>query len=177
MENMTDMELIAQALDGDRGSFAALVDRHYLTVYRYAFRWCRSREDAEDIAQEVFIKLAAKLHQFDNRSRFTSWLYRITANCAKDMARKSSRWTTGRMQDPPDDEITASPNPGPENNVLARSILAAIEQLPVKQKEAMLLVYAEGMNHREASRVIGCAESTVSWRVFQAKRQLKKVLA
>ena len=177
MEKIADQELITKAQAGDHLSFAALADRHYMTVYRFAFRWCRSREDAEDITQEVFIKLAGKLHLFDNRSKFTTWLYRMTANCASDYVRKNSRWTNSRMSEPPENGMTASPNPGPENNVIARNILKVVGELPDKLKEAMLLVYAEGMNHKEAAGVIGCAETTVSWRIFQAKRKLRKVLS
>jgi RNA polymerase sigma-70 factor (ECF subfamily) len=148
-----------------------------MTVYRFAFKWCRSREDAEDITQEVFIKLAGKLHLFDHRSRFTSWLYRLTINCAKDYMRKSSRWSSRRLADPLENGQVASANPGPENNVLARNINQAIDELPSKLKETMLLVYAEGKNHKEAAEIIGCAETTVSWRIFKAKRILRKVLS
>jgi len=177
MENPPDIELINKARSGDHLSFAALAERHYMTVYRFAFRWCRSREDAEDITHDVFIRLADKLQLFDNRSRFTTWLYRLTANCARDHARKNRRWTERIVPDPPENETTPSSAPGPENNVMAKAIRKAIETLPEKLKEAVLLVYAEGMNHREASRIMGCAETTVSWRIFQAKRQLRKVLS
>ena len=81
------------------------------------------------------------------------------------------------MADPPEDLRLASPDPGPENNAIAKNIRSAIDWLPAKLKEAMLLVYAEGLNHREAARAIGCAETTVSWRIFQAKRRLRKVLS
>ena len=60
---------------------------------------------------------------------------------------------------------------------LRRGILKVVGELPDKLKEAMLLVYAEGMNHKEAAQIIGCAETTVSWRIFQAKRKLRKVLS
>ena len=173
----TDLQLIAKAQAGNRQSFAELVDRHYMTVYRFAFKWCRSREDAEDITQEVFIKLAGKIHLFNNRSRFTTWLYRITANCAKDYARKNNRWNHSKLSEPPKNEIIASPNPGPENNVIAKSIQQEINTLPDKLKEAMLLVYAEGKSHKETARIIGCAETTVSWRIFKAKKKLRKVLS
>jgi RNA polymerase sigma-70 factor (ECF subfamily) len=177
MEELTDRELINRALTGDHLSFGVLAERHYMTVYRYAFRWCSSREDAEDITQEVFIKLAGKMHLFDNRSRFTTWLYRLTANCARDYARKNSRWKQNILPDPPENGLVASPNPGPENNVITRNILNAVGKLPDKLKEVVLLVYAEGMSHREAADVIGCAETTVSWRIFQAKRQLREVVS
>lgn len=171
------MELIDKAQGGDPVAFGALADRYYMTVYRYAFKWCMSKEDAEDIAQEVFIKLGSNMHSFDKRSLFTTWLYRVTANCARDYARKNSRWKTSKMPDPPDNGAIASSSPGPENNVIAKSILRTVEGLPEKQREAVLLVYAEGMSHREAADVIGCAETTVSWRIFQAKRKLRKVLS
>jgi RNA polymerase sigma-70 factor (ECF subfamily) len=177
MEKNADLELITKAQAGDHLSFAALADRHYMTVYRFAFKWCRSREDAEDITQEVFIKLAGKMHLFNRRSKFTTWLYSITANCARDYARKNSRWVNGKQPGPLENGMIASPNPGPENNVIAKSILKVIGELPDKLKEAMLLVYAEDMNHKEAAQIIGCAETTVSWRIFQAKRKLRKVLS
>ncbi len=177
MEKLTDLELITKALDGDRLSFAALADRHYMTVYRFAFKWCRSREDAEDITQEVFIKLARKIHLYDRRSLFTTWLYRVTANCARDYARKNMKWRQNKLPDPPENGLIASPNPGPENNVVARGILKVVSTLPDKLKEAVLLVYGEGMSHKEAAQVAGCAETTVSWRIFQAKRKLRKVLS
>lgn len=177
MEKTIETELIRQAQAGDQRSFAVLCDHQYMTVYRYAYKWCRSREDAEDITQEVFIKLARKIHLFDNRAKFTTWLYRMTANCARDHARKNSGWTGARLPDPPDDNMTASANPGPESIIIARNILKSVHQLPEKLKEAVLLVFAEGMSHKEAAGVIGCAETTVSWRIFQAKRQLRKILS
>lgn len=177
MEESADLELVIKAQAGDRSSLAALVDRHYMTAYRFAFRWCRSREDAEDITQEVFVKLAGKLHLFDRRCLFTTWLYGITANCARDHARKNRRWAKRCVSDPPEDLAVASPNPGPESNAMAGSIRKVIGELPEKQKEAMLLVYAEGLSHREAARITGCAETTISWRIFQAKRKLRKVLS
>ena len=177
MEKTTDQELITKAQAGDHLSFAALADRHYMTVYRFAFKWCRSREDAEDITQEVFIKLVGKIHLFDRRSKFTTWLYRITSNCAMDYARKNSKWTNNTLTDSLENGVIASSQPGPENNVIAKGILKVVGDLPDKLKEAMLLVYAEGMNHKEAAQIIGCAETTVSWRIFKAKRKLRKVMS
>ena len=176
MDNIQDKELIDHALSGKRQAFAALTERYYVTVYRYAFRWVSVREDAEDIAQEVFIKLANSLHTFNRHSAFSTWLYRITANCAKDFLRKHSRWDKKRSPDFPDERLV-SPSPGPEAKSFHEQIVAAIHLLPEKLKEATLLVFAEEMNHKEAARVLGCAEATVSWRIFQAKKKLKKVLS
>ena len=177
MKKCTDSDLIDRARNGDHLSYAALVDCHYMTVYRYAFKWCRCKEDAEDITQEVFIRLVDKIQLFDGRAKFTTWLYRLTANCAKDYARKSNRWMDRKLPDPPDYEASPSANPGPEDTIITKSILTVIDLLPDKLKEAVLLIYAEGLNHKEAAEVIGCAETTVSWRIYQAKRKLRKILS
>lgn len=177
METISDLQLVRRAQAGDQESFAALVDRHYMTVYRFAFKWCRSREDAEDITQEALIKLGSKIHLFDRRAKFTSWLYRITINCAKDYARSNKRWTDRKVTETDNNEIAASANPGPEETVIARGVYHAIGALPDALKEVMLLVYGEGMNHGEAAMILGCAETTVSWRIFKAKRKLRKVLS
>lgn len=176
MDNKQDKELIDLALSGERQAFASLTDRYYMTVYRYAFRWVSVREDAEDIAQEVFIKLAISLYTFNWQSAFSTWLYRITANCAKDFLRKHSRWDNNRSPDFPDEHLV-SQIPGPEDRSIHEQIVAAIHVLPEKLKEATLLVFAEEMSHKEAARVLGCAEATISWRIFQAKKTLKKVLS
>ena len=176
METLQDNELIDLALAGDTRAFNALADRHYLTVYRYAFRWVAAREDAEDVAQEVFIKLANSLQSFNRRAAFTTWLYRVTANCAKDFLRKNKRWHHNRVAEPLDEEL-ASLNPGPESRSMHSQIVAAILKLPEKLQEATLLVFGEELSHGEAARILGCAESTVSWRIFQAKRKLRKVLS
>ena len=105
MDTRKDNELIDLAQKGESRAFAALADRYYMTVYRYAFRWVSVREDAEDIAQEVFIRLANSLHTFNRQAAFTTWLYRVTANCAKDFLRKHSRLDKNRSFDPPDERL------------------------------------------------------------------------
>jgi len=176
MKTLQDNELIDRALRGETKAFSTLADRHYMTVYRYAFRWVAAREDAEDVTQEVFIKLANSLQGFNRRAAFTSWLYRITANCAKDFLRKNKRWHHNQAADPTD-EVMASPNPGPESRSMHCQIVAAIHRLPEKLQEATLLVLGEELSHREAADVLGCAETTVSWRIFQARKKLQKVLS
>ena len=168
--------MIDQALGGQSEAFETLANRYYLTVYRYAFRWTTVKEDAEDVAQEVFIKVAKNLHTFNRRSLFSTWLYRITANCATDYVRKNRKWREHETVDSKEEDLVCA-NPGPEARSFHKEILNAVNQLPAKLKESMLLVYAEGLTHKEVARIQGCAETTVSWRIFQAKRKLKKVLS
>lgn len=173
MDIYDDIELVKLSVDGDTEAFAHLVKRHYMTVYRASYKWCGIREGAEDIAQEVFIKLAQKLKTFRQKSSFKTWLYRITINTAKDFHRKHA------IQHTYETAFALEQGPGNSTPLLdehldAVRLYKALNKLPEKQKSAILLVFAEGLNHREAAQVLNCSETTVSWRIFQARKRLKK---
>src|SRR4051812_20359607 len=94
MEATDTDRLIRQAADGDADAFARLVEEHYMLIYKVAYKWCGRREDAEDVAQEVCIKLPEKLESYRFEAKFTSWLYRIVINAAKDYGRVKGRVAT-----------------------------------------------------------------------------------
>ncbi len=91
MTQEDDHALIRQAIGGDADAFSRLIERHYMTVYKIAYKWSGRREDAEDIAQEVCVALPDKLEGFRGDAAFTTWLYRIVVNAAKDYYRKAHR--------------------------------------------------------------------------------------
>ena len=172
MDDASDEDLIARAIDGDGGAFARLVERHYSAIYRTAWRWCGSREDAEDIAQEVCVKLGQAIRGFSGGAAFSTWLYRVTLNAVRDFARakaRRQRHVTAfvEMAD------TATPPAAPDSE---DALWQAVRQLPEKQRDAVLLVYAEEKSHAEAANVMGCAETTVSWHIHAAKKRLKGLL-
>ena len=175
MDNTRDAELAALSTGGDAHAFERLVNRHYTTVYRLSYKWCGVKEDAEDITQEVFVKVAGKLKRFGGKSSFKTWLYRITVNAAKDHIRKQAAKRTYEKTFAKE-HAPGNPNPSQEAHVEAARLMAAIGMLPDKQKAAVLLVFSEGLSHGEAARVLGCPETTVSWRVFQARKKLRKHL-
>jgi RNA polymerase sigma-70 factor (ECF subfamily) len=175
MDSYTDIELVSLAQGGQARALEHLFAKHYMAVYSLAYRWCGVKEDAEDIAQEVFVKLVRKLHTFSQKSSFKTWLYRIAVNTAKDFGRKK----VGRQRLEADfvrEQSLPNPTTSGQDTVEAAQLMAAIGKLPLKQKEAVLLVFGEGFSHKETSKVLGCAETTVSWRIFQAKKRLKKFL-
>jgi len=169
-----DTELINAAQRGDRQAFATLIDRHYDLIYPIAYHHIRSAEDAADIAQDTCVKLASKLTSFRFESKFSTWLYRLTANTAKDWQRRTVR---RREQALPEHQEFKAPGPSPERQVAAREGLAAIEALPEKLKAAVLLVFRDGLNHREAAEHLGCAETTVSWRIHEARKLLAEAVS
>ena len=175
MDIYDDIELVKLSVDGDTKAYAHLIKRHYMTVYRISYKWCGIREDAEDITHEVFIKLAQKLKTFRQKSSFKTWLYRITINTAKDFTR---RHVTRRVYENAFAFEPESNNPEPprDDHLEAARLYKKLDKLPEKQKMAVLLVFSEGLSHKEAARVLHCPEATVSWRIFQARKTLKKSL-
>lgn len=169
-----DLSLALLAARGDRVAFSELVERHYDYIFRIACKWSGKRSDAEDIAQDVCIKLATAIKSFDGRSAFTSWLYKVTLNAVRDMHRARSR--RGRHIDryaevTPDEEL-----PDQEDATAMNEIWAAVRNLPDQQRDAVLLVYAEDMSHAQAGEIMGCKEATVSWHIHEAKKTLRGLL-
>jgi RNA polymerase sigma factor (sigma-70 family) len=170
----SDDVLVAQASAGDRTAFAELVERHYDFIFRTACKWSGKRSDAEDIAQDVCVKLASVLGSFDGRSAFSSWLYRVTLNAVRDMQRARSR--RGRHVEHFAEVHPEDAPPEQEEAATARELWAAVRALPEKQRDAVLLVYAEEMNHAQAGEIMGCKETTVSWHIHEAKKTLRGLL-
>jgi len=175
MNNLSDFDLVRLSVGGNADAFEVLVNRHYAGVYRHAYKWCGLRQDAEDITQEVFAKLARNLKAFNLKSAFRTWLYRITVNTAKDYLRKNK---TKHAYEATFAVEGHQKNPGPtqEQYVEAARMYRELGKLPQKQKAAMLLVFGEGMSHREAAAVLNCRETTISWRIFQARKKLNQTL-
>ncbi|MFQ5585688.1 MAG: RNA polymerase sigma factor, partial [Thermodesulfobacteriota bacterium] len=169
LDGLSDRELVERAVGGESGMFECLVNRHYMLVYRVAYKWCGIRENAEDITQEVFVKLARAIHGFKGGSSFRTWLYRITVNTAKDYLRSSARKMANEGAYMKEREVAAQRAATNGNPVSSEELYAALGSLSPKLKEAVILVLSEGLSHKEAAGVLGCAETTVSWRVFKAK--------
>jgi RNA polymerase sigma-70 factor (ECF subfamily) len=170
----SDDGLVARARGGDKRAFAALVTRHYPMIHRLAWRCCGDRTDAEDIAQEVCVRVARGLGGFEGRSSFASWLYGITLNAARDAGRARSRRAATLQRAAEAALIDAAE---PEQTGDDEALWQAVRGLPPRQRDAVMLVHVEGLTHREAADALGCAEATVSWHLFAARRQLKTMLA
>lgn len=175
MQESQETELIQQAQAGDAKAFEELIRAHYTFIFKVAFKWCGIKEDAEDVAQEVCVKLARKLSTFKGESSFQTWLYRMVINTSKDFLEKKRRDQIKKSeylnQEREQRELKKEDAKSSDTN-----FRTLIESLPAKLKDAALLVYGEGLNHKEAAKILKCAETTVSWRVFQAKKRLKRLV-
>jgi RNA polymerase sigma-70 factor (ECF subfamily) len=166
--------LVVRAQNGDADAFAELIEDHYDLIHRTAWKWCGNRDDAEDIAQDVCVKLGRAIAGFDGRSAFSSWVYRITLNAVRDMQRAGKR--RGRYADAYA-EIAPEEQPAEQEEATTSSQLwAAVRQLPEKQRDAVLLVYAEELSHAAAAEIMGIREATVSFHVHEARKTLRGLL-
>lgn len=165
-----DSALAKAAASGDRSAFEILVSRHYETIYRVAYQWCGKSEDAEDITQNACIKLARSISSFRGEAAFTSWLYRLVINEAKDWQRQQI--SSNKQESIFDNTMDTVALSQADDIVYAQQVIAGIHQLPEGEKEALLLVVNGGLSHAEAAEIIGCKESTVSWRIHEARKKL-----
>jgi RNA polymerase sigma-70 factor, ECF subfamily len=174
MINDSDMELVKLAISGDERSFSHLIEKYYQFVYSLSYKWCRIKEDAEEITQEVFMKLSRKLNTFNHNSSFRTWLYRITINTAKDYSRKNcaKRTLESAFAEEQSNENAGTSSP---ESVEVNRVYDALDRLPAKQKAAMMLVFTEGLSHKAAAEILNCSETTVSWRIHQGRKRLNKI--
>lgn len=171
MQELDDIQLAKRAGNGDAQAFALLLKRHYRTVFKMAYKWTGNTADAEDVAQETCVKLAGSIAQFQGQSTFTTWLYRVVVNTAKDYHTSRNRQTVrdNAFADAQSLESSATTH---EDSIASAELYRAIHQLPEGQRDAVLLVLAEGLSHKEAGDILGCAEGTISWRVSEARKTL-----
>ncbi|MEO6788820.1 MAG: RNA polymerase sigma factor [Chthoniobacteraceae bacterium] len=165
-----DETLVVSASNGDASAFARLFDRYHEMIRAFAYRLCLGQSDAQDIAQETFIKAARSLASFRGGSSFRTWLYRIATNTGRD-------WLRGKMRAEKLGAALANETPDAGHAEAHAAVAEALRALPDDFRAAIVLTFYEGMSHAEAARVLGCAETTVSWRVFRAKRKLRQLLS
>lgn len=166
--------LVHLAQSGDASAFERLVTEHYRFIYRTAFRWIGNKSDAEDVTQTVCLRLPDALPAFNGRSKFKSWLYRVTLNAVRDLQRKNQRGA--RLADAASLVSPGDADAMQEQNLRVNDIWRIVRQLPEKQRDAILLVFGEEMSHAEAAAIMGCKEVTVSWHIHNARKSLKEVL-
>ena len=143
-------------------------------IHSLTFRMTGSLTDAEDLAQETFICAYRQLDSYQGTAKFSSWLYRIAVNTCLNWRQRERRRDQIHTQWA---ESTAVAQSKSDTNTLGGEVQAALMKLPAKQRAAIVLTIYDGHNHAEAAKILGCSETTVSWRVFAARRKLKRLLS
>ena len=173
----TDHDLVLQCQTGDPAAFEKLIRNHQRMIHSLTFRMTGSPADAEDLAQETFIRAYEQIKSFRGTAKFSTWLYRIAVNTCLNWRQSEAR--RFHLHANCAEELSAQQLNG-EHSAAAtpanQQVQEALLKLPAKQRAAIVLTIYDGLNHAEAAQVLGCSETTVSWRVFAARRKLKQWL-
>jgi RNA polymerase sigma-70 factor (ECF subfamily) len=180
-----DAKLVEMVQRGDKAAFDVLVLKYQHKVLKLVTRYVRDPVEAEDIAQEAFIKAYRALPSFRGESAFYTWLYRIAANTAKNVLVSSRRRLVDYsldLQDPEDyaAQVLLKDGDTPEGMLLTeeirQTVTDAMQQLPDDLREAITLRELEGLSYEEIAVVMECPVGTVRSRIFRAREAIDKKL-
>jgi RNA polymerase sigma-70 factor, ECF subfamily len=179
---LVDTDLISRAAGGDAAAFQALVERHRSMVYRVAYQFAGNHHDAEDIAQEVFIKVYRSLDRFRQDAQLTSWLYRIVMNACIDHRRRHSPSGSAPFGEEAEYKMLNTPEetPDPEERAYAGELGAVLESaiaaLPRGQRIVFVMRHHQGLKLCEIAESLGLAEGTVKRQLHAAVHRLRQAL-
>ncbi|MCA3574681.1 MAG: sigma-70 family RNA polymerase sigma factor [Aestuariivirga sp.] len=172
---MTDAGLLEAAAGGSHAAFAEIVERHFQPVYRLVWRMTGGAAEAEDIAQEAFVKLWKNPSQLREGAALRGWLMRVASNAVIDGSRKPRAGAIEDVPEPPDP--MARPDAPLDRAQAQRLVDAAIAALPDRQRQALALVYFEGLSNIEAAGVMEVSVDAVESLLARARRSLKESLS
>lgn len=177
---MSDGAIIARVLAGDPGAFADLVRRHQDRVYGMALRTTGKPEDAEDLAQDVFLSVFRGLAGFKGDAQFTTWLYRVAWNRCADWLRRNRRpgRRTVALEDAGDVE-DGRPDPATEaaGREERQRLREAVDGLDERYRAVIELAGVQGLSYAEVGKALGLPVKTVETRLYRARRMLRERLA
>jgi RNA polymerase sigma-70 factor (ECF subfamily) len=176
MEPKDDIYYIEKVKNGQTNYFSYLVERYQDIVFSIALKVLKNREDAEEMAQESFIKAYKSLHTFKGNAKFSTWLYRITYNSCISEVRKRKIYFASTEDIEIKDETTELNLDGvPEEN-RAKAIKRALAKLPEEEYTLVLLYYFEEQSIEEISKVTKLSESNTKVKLFRARKKLYTIL-
>ena len=175
MDNDVDQALVERFRNGDREAFTTLMVRYQRPIYNAAFWIVRSADDARDIAQSVFLRVAERLDEFDGSHKFFSWIYRIAVNESLNLLRRNGH------EEPLDDEIdlpggSDDPESQARDAERSRHIQRALLTMSAMDRTVIVLRHFSECSYQEIARVLDVDEKTVKSRLFEARRRLRELL-
>jgi len=170
-----DASVLDRARRGDRSAFDELVRRYQKRIYNLAYRILRSREDAEDVTQEAFLRAFRGLPRLRDETAFAHWLGRIASNLCLSRLRSPDR----RAEVPTDPQLLPEPSAGPDDwsaEEMTHALRVALMHLPSKYRLAVTAFYLQGRSCEEAARLAGVPVHTLRTRLYRARCMLRDML-
>lgn len=179
-------KLVNKAVKGDNSAFEALMEKHMGIIYNIALRMTANQDDAEDMTQEIMIKIFRSLGSFKGNSKFSTWIYRVAVNtCLDELKKKKNKkhlsldaeisGDDGENQIEIKDD-SPSPEKLAEQNELRDMVAAAVKLLSDEHRAVIVLRDIRGMSYNEIAGILGCSDGTVKSRISRARAQLKMIL-
>lgn len=179
MDNRNDTYYIEQVLEGKINAFSHLVDRHKDKAYNLAFRICGNREEAEEIAQDAFIKAYRSLKNFKKKSSFATWLYRIVYNTAISLVRTRKQRILALEEFPADaaDFLGFSRNEEEAGEDYRNSLINfALQKIPEEDRGLITLYYYDDLDTEEISKITGINKPGIKVRLFRARKKMADII-
>ena len=185
--SLSEKEIISALQNGEARAFEALVDQFQDKVYRSCLSHVPNSQEAQDIAQEVFVEVYQSIHKFEAKSTLSTWIYRITTNkCLEHLRKKKAKKRFGFMQSIGGGEIQEDKkaylsdynHPGAKMEAKERLSLLhrAVERLPESQRLVITLYYFEQKSQKEISEITDKSVSSIESLLFRAKKKLEDLL-
>ncbi len=172
-------ELVAAARDGDREAFEALVKATYADTYTLAYRLTGDEEDARDVVQEAYLRAFKGIRRFRGDAQFSTWMYRITANCASTQLGKRNRHRHDELLDDAplaDEDPERDPQQRADASSLRDRLNVALAELPPKLRAVVVLRDVYDLPHEDIAAELGISESAAKVRLHRARRKLRERL-
>lgn len=169
-----DREAVLACQRGEREAFDRLVERYQREVYRLCYRYVNNHHDANDLAQEVFLRAYKAIGKFRGDSSFSTWLYRIAVNACLNFRAARRAQTEELSEALPDSSAPFAERV--EREEQSRRVREAVSRLPEKQRATLILKVYHDLTHEEVARILGSSVGTVKANLFHALGNLRKLL-
>jgi RNA polymerase sigma factor (sigma-70 family) len=179
MDYKDDIFYIGQVLEGKVNAYSHIVNRHKDHVFNLALRICANREDAEEVAQDSFLKAFRSLSSFKMKSSFATWLYRIVYNTSISFIRARKKGVLSLEEFPVDASDFLSNFPGEDEALeeYRRSLISfALQKLSDDERAIVSLYYYEEMNTEDISQVTGLSRQNVKVKLFRARQKMSEII-
>jgi RNA polymerase sigma factor (sigma-70 family) len=166
----SDLQLIERLQRGDEAAFDELLSRYKRPVINFCYRLLGDAGDADDVAQEVFVRVYQHICEYRPSAKFSTWLFTLARHACLDRLRYRSRHPTAPLEAAPE---PATVSREVETHEIGEQVAAAIARLPEEQRTAIVLAEYHGLSYAEIAAVMRCSEKSVEARLYRAKKELR----